>query len=329
MPGSPGKKAEPNRIKVFAISIAVVLVVLIALRVTFSLLAIVPPSPSKVARLLNADDAFKLPVTATLLTELTEEWSSGNKTNEALLEDRVAARALERLGLATVDHSSVQIPPDCYHYDEVARYSPTAMRGEEWIEVRNPNGKFQRCDDLWRYTTTITLKDPETIDKEWIAERVSSLSDVGLTTSGYLRKGSFESTTVPIGAIEIVEVSDVVRVKGQDTYTVGFKCRFKPNSLGELFDVSSSIFKSIPLQVRKHFVDTTHYLPEDKRLLYIDATQLMQKLNTGRDGDGIALGHAELIKEGLFEPQWKVKQVSFDQLDHTEYAFHQIEKGSP
>jgi len=174
-------------------------------------------------------------------------------------------------------------------------------------------------------TTTITLKDPDTVDKEWITERVSSLSDLGLTTSGFGRKGSRSSTGVPIGTIELLEVSDVVRTKGQDAYTVGFKCRFKPNSLGELFDVSSPIFKSIPFQVRKHFVETIPSGLEDKRLLYINGIQLMQKLNTGKDGDGIALGHAELIKEGLFEPQWKIKQVSFDQMDHTEYAFHRIE----
>jgi hypothetical protein len=323
---SPTRNAASKRTKIFAISGAIALVVLLlTLWITMSVLAASPPAPSNVAKLLKADDAFNRPVNATFLTELHEEWQSGDVIEWALLEDRVAIQALDRLGLATVDHSNVQIPPDCYRYDEVIHCVPMVMSCNEYIKVRKPNGEFHKCDDQWRHTTTISLTDPDTVGKESITERIPTLSDLGLTRSGVARKGSSSSTSVPIGAIELVEVSDVVRVKGKDAYTVGFKMRFKPNSLGELFDISSPIFKSMPQQVRIHFVDPMHSLPEDKRLLYIDAFQQMNKLKTGGPGDGIVTGHAELIKEGLFNPHWKIKQVFFDQMDHTVYAFHRVE----
>jgi len=113
---------------------------------------------------------------------------------------------------------------------------------------------------MWRHTATIAIKDPETIDKESIKERLSSLSDVGLTTRGFAAKGTSSTTAVSIGAIELLEVSDVVPVKGKETYSVGFKCRFKANALGELFDVSSPIFTVPAIGGKSTSFVTDYYL---------------------------------------------------------------------
>ena len=318
-------RAMPKRIMVLVIGCAAVIVaVLLAVRLTSS--KTTTPPPNEVKQLLLANEAVNLPITATLLTELTEELWSGELTDDFLLRDHHEALALKRLGLANVEFTVVQVAPDCYRFDvyEVPRESRLAAKGSDWVMDRNPNGKFERCDDRWKYHTTITLRDPETVDQESMAARVPSLSDVGLTRPEYNQKSSRSQTTITIGSIEILEVSDVVTTP-EGTYTVGFKCRFKPNSLGVVFDVSSPIFKSMPLPVRNLFMNSL-MVTFDKRLHYLNAAQFILNKNTGTFSEGgIALGHAELVKGGSVMAQWKITNVFFDQKDQTNYTFHPVD----
>jgi hypothetical protein len=275
-----------------------------------------------VHELLSATDEIKLPITATFLSELTEEWGNGSLNDDDLLEDHPEALALKRLGLATIDSTAVKVEQECYHYDLVNVIPPQEMKGERWEEVKSPTGKYERCDDRWKYRTTITLRDPGQVDKASMAAKVPSLSDVGLTRSEFTRKASSSTSTAEIGSIEIEEVSDVVPVR-DGVYTVGFKCRFKPNSLGEVFDVSSPIFKSMPLVVRNLFVDSV-FVTFDKRLRYLNAMQFTLNKDTGTFSEGgMALGHAELVKEVT---GWKVTSVSLDQKDQTKYTYHRLEQ---
>ena len=310
---------------VLVVSCAAVIVAgLLTVRLTSSKTATTTPSPNEVNQLLLANETVNLPITATLLTELTEERESGDLTEDSLLEDHPEALALKRLGLANIEFTVVQIPQECYRYDLVNRIAPLAMKGEEWVTVRNPNGKLERCDDLWKYHTTITLRDPETVDQASMAARIPSLNDVGLTRSGNTRNRSASSTTITIGSIEILEVSDVVTTR-EGTYTVAFKYRFKPNSLGVMFDVSNPIFKSMPLPVRNLFVDNLS-VTFDKRLQYINASQFILNKNTGTFSEGgIAVGHAELVKGDSVMDQWKIANVFFDQKDQTNYTFHPVD----
>ena len=300
---------------------AVIVAVLFTVRLTSSKPATATLSPNEVHQLLLANEAINLPITATFLAELTEEWASGDLTEDSLLQDNQELLALKRLGLANIEFTSVKIAPECYRYDLVSRPSPF---GETWESVRNPNGKLEQCEDKWRYHTTITLRNPETVDQASVAQRVSSLSDVGLTKSGTARKATSSQTTVTIGEVEILEVSDVVTTAA-GTYTVGFKCRFKPNSLGVVFDVSNPIFKSMPLPVRKLFVDSL-YVTFDKRLHYLNATQFTLNKDTGTFSEGgVAVGHADLVKPDSIVGQWKVTNVFFDQKDQTKYTFHPVD----
>ena len=304
---------------------AVVVAGLFAVRLTSSKTAATTPSPNEVNQLLLATEAINLPITATLLTELTEEWASGELNEVYLLQNHQEVLALKRLGLANIEFRVVGVPPECYRYDEVNRIPPFAAKGEDWVRIRKPDGEFEQCDDMWRYQTTITLRDPETVDQESMAAKVSSLTDVGLTRSDKVaRNPSSSQSTITIGSIEILEVSDVVTTP-EGTFTVGFKCRFKPNSLGVVFDVSSPIFKSMPLQVRNLFVDSLT-VTFDKRLHYINASQFILNKDTGTFSDGgVAVGHAELVKSDSVVDQWKITNVFFDQKDKTNYTFHPVD----
>ena len=309
---------------VLVVGCAVAIVgVLLTVRLTSSKTPTTMPSPYEVHELLLANEAINLPINATLVTELTEELADGGYTEETLLRNNQEILAVKRLGLANIEFTKVQIAPDCYRYDEVYRHAPILGLGLDTMRVRKPDGKFEQCDDMWKYDTTVSLRNPDTVDPESIAAKVSSLSDVGLTRSDNAGKRTASSTTVTIGSIEILEVSDVVTT-AEGTYTVGFKCRFKPNSLGLVFDVSSPVFKSMPEQVRKLFVDSLT-VTFDKRLEYLNASHYVLNKNTGRfSGGGIAVGHAELVKGYSAVPEWRVANVFFDQKDQTNYTFHPV-----
>lgn len=318
-------RALPKGIPILVVGcVAVIVAVIVTVRFASSKGAAATPSPNEVKQLLSANEAVNLPITATLLTELTQEWMNGDLTEDSLLQDHPETLALKRLGLANVEFRAVPMAPECYRYDSGWVSDPKAMKGERWVHIKNPNGALEQCDDIWEYHTTITLRDPETVDQETIGAKISSLSDVGLTKSGNTRQASGSSTTIPIGSVEILEVSDVV-VTQEGSYTVGFKCRFNPNSLGTVFDVSNPIFKSMPLVVRDLFVDSVN-VTFDKRLSYINASQLIPNQNTGAiSKDGIAVGHAELMKPDSIVAQWKIKNVFFDQKDQTKYTYHPVD----
>ena len=119
--------------------------------------------------------------------------------------------------------------------------------------------------------------------------------------------------------MEIVEVSEVV-LGNNGNYTVGFKFRMKPNSLGELFDINSSVHKSLPVGIRERF--KTKLLEDgstDKRPLYIARAQ---------SPDGLTFGHADLVTEGVFDRKWKIGKVYLDQVDKTEYTYRPVELAS-
>ena len=112
--------------------------------------------------------------------------------------------------------------------------------------------------------------------------------------------------TVPIGSFEVVEVSDVLPGSAKDTYSVGFKHRFKPNTLGEVFD--RAIHHSDPAAIRK-IIDQRDF---DDRVRPLEQTS---------DGEGLASGYATLEK---VEGRWSVTQIYFDNTATTKYIFHRL-----
>ncbi len=126
------------------------------------------------------------------------------------------------------------------------------------------------------------------------------------------KKVSANSTDITIGSVEIVEVSDVVSGDQPDQYTVGFKYRFKPNSLGEIFNfVKRPDQKSIPAGVRKLIDDPML----DGRISHI-------ALRIG--ADGLMYGRAELTSVGSFWRKWKITHVYFDSFDKAKYTYHRV-----
>ena len=329
--GKARKKAGPKRTKVLAICIATAIIALIlGLWLTSSVSATRNPSPSEVAALLYSDDAVKSPLTTAFPTELTEELLSGDLREDNLLRDYLEGQVLKQLGLVTVDFTVVKADKrKCWRYDiEAARPMPLPeggygyLGGSPGVVVPNPNGAYEQCDEVWNYDTTIKLKDPATVDRAALSEKLSSLADISypppLRDRPFARRGGVaRSTSIPIGSVEIAEVSDVVLGNRQGVYTVGFKFRFKPNGFGELLDLSSPIFKLMPAGIRQLFkykiFDDTE---PDKRLIYT---------SYGSGSDGLTFGHAELMTEGSFNRQWKIVHVYFDSMDQTKYTFHRVE----
>ncbi len=104
----------------------------------------------------------------------------------------------------------------------------------------------------------------------------------------------------------------ILKVPRPGTYTLGFKFRFKPNSLGELFDVTSPIHKLMPVEIRKLAEEPTF-------------NQILAYIAKGIDSDDLTFGHAELTIDSSNRRQWKITHVYFDSRDKTKYTFHRVD----
>jgi hypothetical protein len=165
---------------------------------------------------------------------------------------------------------------------------------------------------------SVRLVDPDTIDRAQLNARLQysnttispPIEPLSIPAQAAImspvQQGSFNFVTVPIGSFEVVGVSDVLPGSAKDTYSVGFKYRFDPNTLGEVFD--RAIHHSDPAAIRK-IIDQRDF---DDRIRF---------LAQGSDGEGLATGYATLVKVG---GQWKVTQVYFDNSAATKYTFHRL-----
>ena len=296
----------------------------VAYSVMSTVLTPAKPLPLELVRMLSADDALKLPLVAAFPNAFTKQINRDDLQRDALLEDHREQQVLERLGLISVSFTKDKNEkPECWRY----RLEPQTHYADGWTErsmVPDREGFYERCEDVWNYHTSIDYLDPEDIDRAALSERVRSVVDISLPVSHYdarfaNRGAEVSSAYIPIGSIEIVEVSEVV-AGNSGTYTVGFKFRFKPNNFGELFDVNSSVHRSLPIGIRELF--KTKLLQDgtpDKRLLY---------LANARSAEGLTLGHADLVTEGVFDPKWKIAKVYLDQVDKTAYKYHSVELAS-
>lgn len=322
-------RVRSRRVKPFVIALVAAIVVLVlGVGVTSRVLSSPTPSPNEVSRLLRDDEELTRTLTVDFPTEFTRTASDGDQQADFVLEDYLEAQVLKKLGLLFVTFKSVKTDKrECYRY-RMAPVSPSALMLQPGlynypsVAVRDPNGPYEQCDDIWLYNTKLDFLDPDGTEETAISEKVRTLTDIPLpppirNRAAAWRGAPVTSTTLTIGSIEIVEVSDAVAGQNRGTYTVGFKFRLKPNGLGALLDINSPVHKSLPPGIRELFrykvFDNTEV---DKRLTYM--------VNAGKS-DGLTFGHADLVKEGIFHPRWKIAHVYLDQIDKTQYAFHPIE----
>jgi hypothetical protein len=334
---SPQKEPSGARrfvIPMVLIALAVVLVIAGA-GIVFVRHGSEKPSPGQVAALLSAEDSVKLPINLSLVTEFSETQTHDGMKEEYAIRNYAEGRVFKDLGLATTTFTVTKAETKkCFRYDNELRqgplrYDPLAGPEDRTVKRFNPNGEFEQCDDAWNYHTVFQFDDPENIDRTWLADRIRYVTDINddpppsvRATVGAGPGGEGpHAVAFPIGVIEIVEVSDVVEGSKAGTYTVGFKFRFKPNALGELYDVTSSVHNSLPLKVRWLFAGVPK---SDQRFQYLTSIQL-EKLKR-KDSDGLVFGHAELTRDGL-SGRWKTAAVYFDQMDDAKlkYTYHQVE----
>jgi hypothetical protein len=283
------------------------------------------PSPEEIARLLYTDDALKLPLVCAFANAFTKQVNRDDLQRASLIEEHREQQILERLGLITVsftkDKNEMQ---ECWRYRLEPQFHYSEAANPARVMVPDREGFYERCEDVWNYHTSVDYLDPENIDKAALAERLRSVVDISLPVSHFddryaTRGATVSSAYIPIGSVEIVEVSEVVP-GNNGTYTVGFKFRMKPNSLGELFDINSSVHKSLPVGIQRLF--KTKLLEDgspDKRPLYIARAQ---------SADGLTFGHADFVTEGIFDRKWKVAKVYLDQVDKTQYTYRPVDPAS-
>lgn len=285
-------------------------------------------SPAAMAALLNTEERLKSPVNVRLLSELQLQFIKSDIDQKRFLQNYPEVSVLEQLGLVSVDNFKVNKPDKyCYRYDfDYSRRNPydsyinvyIGPNHEEYPRVLDANGAFEECIDVWDYSVSVRVIDPDTIDRGQLKARLEYSNTTisppiepwpipqQAATMSPSRQGNFNRASVPIGLIEVVETSDVVSESAKDTYSVGFKYRFKPNTLGEVFD--RAIHHSDPAAIRK-IIDEPDF---DDRI---------RSLVKGSDGEGLASGHAALAK---VEGRWKVTQVYFDNSATTKYTFHRL-----
>lgn len=292
--------------------------------------------PITMAALLNAEGKFNSPVNVRLLSKLHDQFTKSDIDQKRFLQNYPEVSVLEQLGLVSVDNFKV-IKADkyCSHYDfdynRMNHFDPVmgiydGPNYEQFPRIYNPNGKYEECTDVWDYSVSVSLVDPDTIDRGQLNARLqyantiisppiepSSIHDQNLfiSPSGEsltppADKRSFATVTVPIGSFEVVEVSDVVPGPEKDTYIVGFKFHFKSNTLGEVFD--HAIHHAEPAAIRK-IIDQPDF---DDRIRY---------LAQHSDSEELAAGYAALL---IVEGHWKVTQVYFDNGGMTQYTFHRV-----
>jgi hypothetical protein len=307
------------------IGVGVIVVIVLGLWLTPKLLSGPAPSPNTVSLLLHANDELTRPLVVDFPTEFSRQAYDDKEREDYVLDDYVEAQVLNRLGLLSVTFDPVKSPRrDCYRY-RIDSSRPQAFTTYSDIPngaVRDREGPYEHCQDVWIYNTKLEFADLDTVDDAAIMEKIPMLVDVG--HQGPLRNRPAEwrganvaSTNVTVGSIEIVEISDPVAGQRTGTYSVGFKFRIKPNALGALIDRDSPVHRSLPAGIRQLFFSHAADINAvDRRLTY---------LVTGRGSDGLSLGHADLVREGIFNPQWKIAQVYLDPRDQTQYAYRRVE----
>jgi hypothetical protein len=324
-PGNAQKSVGPRELKVAACFVIAIVTLIMGIRFMLSLFSSKNPTPSELASLLNSTDAIKSPITFSIETEMTETSASGN-LSRSNFEGYAQGHVLEHFGLADASFSVSKADKQmCYRFDY--KILSEQERIELWRsyaprpEIKDPDGYNEKCYDVWNYRTTVKLIDPSTVSKSSMLESLWTVSDISdpppdlkqlNTRKDSWRDGSSHDSSVPIGSVEIVEVSDIVPGDQKDKYIVGFKYRFKPNSLGELFDVSSPIHKKMPEWFRK----LTDSVWLDRRL---------GDISKGISDDGLMFGHADLITENSYRLQWKITAVYFDAIDRTKNTYHQVD----
>ncbi|HEX3253874.1 MAG TPA: hypothetical protein VHS05_30845 [Pyrinomonadaceae bacterium] len=317
-------RVDPGRSKiVYIVPVLAIIALVLGLWLKSTLLSSPPPSPGEVSHLLYADEELTRPLTVDFPTEFTRTASNGDQNEDYVLEDYLEAQVLKKLGLVFVTFTTLKTEKrDCYRYRIRALPPSPFMSGPPSVSERDPNGPYEHCDDVWLYNTKLDFLDPDAVEEATVSERVRNLIDIPLppplrNRSSAWREAPVRSTTLTIGSIEIAEISDVVAGERRGTYTVGFKFRLKPNGLGALLDINGPVHKSLPNGIRELFrykaMDNTEV---DKRLTYmVHASK----------SDGLTFGHADLVREGIFHPQWKIAHLYLDQVDKTPYEFHPIE----
>ncbi len=330
---NPRTGTASGRTKILMIGVAAGVIVVIAVLS----LAILRPwvtvgesdsLPITMGALLNAHGRFKSPVNVRILSELHDQFTKSDFDQKRFLQNYPEVSVLEQLGLVSVENFKViQADKYCWRYDfdynRWSNYDPRMdrnppVKNEEFSRISNPKGAHEECYDVWDYSVSIRLIDPDTIDRDHLSARLQysntsispplepwSIHDqyVFMPPS---HKGGFDEVTVPIGSFEVVEVSDVLPGSAKDTYSVGFKYRFKPNTLGEVFD--RAIHHSDPAAIRK-IIDQRDF---DDRVRPLEQTS---------DGEGLASGYATLEK---VEGRWRVTQIYFDNTAATKYTFHRL-----
>ena len=226
-------------------------------------------SPVAMAALLNAHGRFKSPVNVNILTELKQQFFKSDIDQKRLLQDYPEVDVLEQLGLVSVENfKETKTDKYCYRYDiDYTRENPYDYSRCNYVwencdkhpRVLNPNGVYEECMDVWDYSVSVKLVDPDTIDHGQLRASLqyahTSISPP-IEPLPYEQRamppashGSFNQVSVPIGSFEVVEISDVMPESAKDTYSVGFKYRFKPNTFGEVFD--RAIHHSDPAAIRR------------------------------------------------------------------------------
>ena len=327
-----------RRFIILAISIAfAVVVVLAGSAIVLAMFGGKKPSPDEVASLLSADNLVTRPINLTLMNEFSTTETNEKMSEEYAIHNYVEGRVFKQLGLATTTFTVTKAEKQkCYRYNKQLRTQLDYQAnynayGEDpaYIRIATPNGEFEQCDDAWDYHIQFNFDDFASLDRALLAERIQYVTDINEQPPPSVRADVGDINvqpppsvrtdvgpewprwqSVPIGAIEIVEVSDVISGSKPDAYSVGFKFRFKPSALGELYDLTSSIHKSLPPGVRRLFANVPKH---DQRFEYFDR-------------DGLTFGYAELTSSGLFSRRWKIETVYFKLTEDAKqkYTFHHI-----
>src|SRR6266478_4204706 len=182
--GNAQRKVGPRETKVAACIVIAIVTLVLGIRFTFSLLGSKNPAPSELASLLSSVEAIKSPITVQVVNERTDTAKRGDLTEEAFLPKSGLAQVLKKLGLATLEvtHNKAD-KQKCYRFDY--KILSNAERNNRGIYdysdppiTLNPNGYHEKCYDVWNYKTTVTLKDPTTVDRASIIERLWTLNNI-------------------------------------------------------------------------------------------------------------------------------------------------------
>jgi len=282
------------------------------------------PSSSQLATLLQSCDAVKRSVNEGLMSELTGTFIRDDLSEDRFLQNFPEINVLKQLDLATVDNFQVVKAdhPECRKYDwdynqPVPEANYPHYYGDQYKRIYREDGANSDCTNVWHYSVSVTVVDPESVDRTALDTRLHYLNTAvsppleALPISEqvvFMRSGNANFRDVPIGTIELVAVSDLVAGATPNACTLGFKYRFKPNALGDVFELA--LHKSEPAAIRKMIESPA----SDDRL---------RNVAKANDNEGLGTGYAELLKEGS-SGTWKISAVYFQDRPDSRYKFHQL-----